>query len=341
MAAEDLGVFEAISAAPGGITFEELRAKLGVSQRGLDALFVSLVTNGWVVQDQTTMKLTCQPHGGMSEETRISLRMYKEVLARQYYHLPESVKSGSAAGLRKVFGEYDSLYAARSEIPEVSQAWDPWLKMMHPPEETEAMLKLVVDRSQSQPLAGRFRMLDWCGKLGNNSLHAVRLYPSLDATVLDAPSVASQAAAEIKAAGMAGQVDTLPADLKDPALELPAGRFDGVLMRQTINEWSPEELKRFLKLAHKALKAGGSIAIDMLSKRREGDYPMSAIQRGGVESYFLMVASDTEFHHVEDVSAWLRETGFEVIEFAPLSQDAATSEVYDSWKDHALVARKL
>eukprot|EP00930_Biecheleria_cincta_P028445 TRINITY_DN19857_c0_g1_i2.p1 TRINITY_DN19857_c0_g1~~TRINITY_DN19857_c0_g1_i2.p1 ORF type:complete len:409 (+),score=63.29 TRINITY_DN19857_c0_g1_i2:77-1303(+) len=266
-----LDLFGKLSASPGGLTFADLAQQLNVSRKGLDALLVSLVTQGFVDQDAQSKKLLCKPNGGLSEATITNILMYDVAMQRQLYYVADSVKEGQAVGLREVLGDYPSLYVARDHIPEVAKYWDPWMKSQNRLHLDEKVDSLVNYSRSATP--ANMTMLDWCGNDGYNSFAAIRRHPGLRSTVLDLPLQCEKTAANALSEGLASKIDTCPCDLMDSSFSVAPRHFDVILMTHTIREWSSESVQRFFGLVHDALNPGGSVLVDMVLNRTLGEYP--------------------------------------------------------------------
>lgn len=342
--ADKLGVFEAISAAsPEGTTMKELAAKLSLSEKGLDSLLVTLTTSGYVKTDGSTpSRLTCEPHGGLSERIFLDIQMYNMVMQRQLFHLPEAVRSGRPEGLYKVFGDdVTSLYDARTRDDELSKYWDPWMEAQNDPVPFAKQVDSLMKHSKSAE-DGSFMLLDWCGNMGYNAIRAVSEFPTVHATVLDLPAQIAKAAAAIKEKGLEARVDTLPANLLDGTFVPPLATFDGVVMTHTIREWGAEQLRILFRMVYDALKPGGGVLMDMVALRRLGEYPKAPLAAGLHEAYFLVTTAEgQQQHHKDDLISLLTGIGF--LDFDWISLPGMFCEVelfYNSEFCHALLARR-
>jgi len=345
-AAFKLGVFEAISAAsPQGVTCQELAHQLEVSVRGLDALLITLVSEGFVTADPTTSRLTCQPDGGLHRHNVVELQGWFVGLHRQLYHFADSVKSGKAEGLHAIHGqEMPSLYIARAQDKDkdLAKYWDPWMQEQNFPEGLAKMVAALMDHASSMQAGGKFMLLDWCGNRGYNSILLAETYPNLYSVLLDLPSQTAQADVLIQEKGLEARIETLPANLLENTFAPPAAKFDGVLMTHTIREWREDQLQAFFRMIHGSLKPGGAVVLDMLSLRRPGAYPESTVPVGVAEAYFLASAADDQHeHHKDDVIAWLAEAGFKDFLWIDLPGHlCGLGSLYMSQYCNALLARR-
>eukprot|EP00931_Biecheleriopsis_adriatica_P095213 TRINITY_DN68847_c0_g1_i1.p1 TRINITY_DN68847_c0_g1~~TRINITY_DN68847_c0_g1_i1.p1 ORF type:complete len:289 (-),score=52.92 TRINITY_DN68847_c0_g1_i1:118-903(-) len=236
-------------------------------------------------------------------------------LQRQLFYLAESAKEGQAAGLRAL-GDYSTLYEARASEPELAKYWDPWMENQN----SDVLEKVTSLVGYSTSGNDNFKMLDWCGNTGYNSLTAMRHFASMHATVLDLPSQCDKADAAALAHGLSSRMSTLPCDLSDVSVTVDQGKFDSVLMTHAIREWSSENVQRFIHLAHSALQPGGSILIDGFwpsdaPVKSTGEYLSGSVAQGLALSYFLASASSECCDHEEgDLREWLSSAGFTDIE---------------------------
>ena len=342
-AAFKLGVFDAITAAqPRGLTFGELAKQLDVSEKGLDALLVTLVTHNYVTEDPKTNRLSCLPNAGLSQDVILILQGWVAGVHRPLYYYVDSIRSGRAEGLHRTFGDdVPSLYHARSKDADLSNYWDKWMESFDQPKARMMMIETMMARSTSKEV-GKFVMLDWCGNSGYNSIFGAETFPTLQAVVMDLPPQIAKADVAIKEKGLESRIQTLPCDLLDSAFALPAAKFDGVLMMHTIREWGEEQLRVFFKMIYGTLKPGGVVSMDMVSLRRRGSFPPSGV--GGVglfQAYFLTATSDEQHeHHIDDMIAMLAEAGFQAFEWTSLPrQNCELGSIY-LYDCYALSARR-
>lgn len=318
-AAFRLKLWEAIPA-DSGATFEEVVQRTMTSSKGMDVLLQALINLGAITYNKTSKRFYneyTRTAANAKFETEVMGKSF--AMQRQLFYTAESVREGRAVGLSNVFGNYESIYEARADIPELAQAWDPWMDLRSTKlaERFSFIYKLpsVVARGGSDSKLFNGRVLDWCGNDGKNAIRLARSDPTMRLTVLDLPAQVTKAAAAIKEAGLSSQIDTKGVDLLDgdPTFE---HRYDAVFMIHMLSEWPKKDVARFFKIIKSILNPGGVVVLFSLYKHHPvGDFtdvhPDALSEKGWFPLYMLTSASHTSFPKTHDqLGGMLTEAGF-------------------------------
>ncbi|MBI3803215.1 MAG: methyltransferase [Nitrospirae bacterium] len=153
-------------------------------------------------------------------------------------------------------------------------------------------------------LRGARTLLDLGGGAGSYAFALLVKYPELHATIFDRPAAVKVARAEAKRADLSEQVDVIGGDLFTDDY---GGPYDVIFYSNVVHIYSPQENRRILKKIKAALKPGGKLIIVEYFLDKNHAHPPD------VSSFNLMMLLFTDrgrCYTWEEVTAWLKETGF-------------------------------
>lgn len=324
VAAYRLNFWDAIPV-DGGVTFDEIVQRTNSSAKGIDALLDVMVPLGAVKYDNITEKFYNEYKRitPFDDAFKVDALGWSVSTQRQFYYLADSIREGRAVGLTKVLGDYESLYEARAEIPEVAKDWDPWMDAFNSllVQEIQFVYEMptVVLRIGEGSKNFNGRMLDWCGNDGTNAIRLAKMDPTMQLTVLDLPSQVAKAAELAAAAGLQEQIDTMGVDLFDDNITFEHS-YDAVLMNHMNHEWSKENLARFFGMIYPILNPGGLIIVQNDRKHPvgsgyESDRP---VQSTIYPLYFVSSAAHDMYPKTnDDLISMVRDVGFVDVEEIP------------------------
>ena len=139
-----------------------------------------------------------------------------------------------------------------------------------------------------------------------------RAYPQLEATIVELPAVANVARARIADAGLASRIEVVVGDAM--AGTLPAG-YDVVLLANLVHYWSPEESRALLRLVREAVGTGANLLLADFWTDPTHTQPVQAALMAGE---FAVHLRNGDVYSVDEVRAWLAETGWRFLRHAPL-----------------------
>lgn len=257
---------------------------------------------------QTTYLRNCLQRYGLmdaSQRSRVTpgdiaavgplLRGTRVALHRQMYHLPESITTGRAAGLHRVYdAATPSIYMLQGREVEIDAEWNHMMRYISLA--SARQLSTVVRRVlKAHPSP---RIIDWCGGAGDNAQLYAHLFPEAAVTVVDLPQVCARVPCTFH---------TIPCDLHTALPALPRELCDAVFMIHTIREWRLDQLIPFFKWGRDALADGGVIVMNMVRPQTLPQHPLTAF-----DTYFACSASsDQRSHSAPSLRDALISTGFE------------------------------
>jgi SAM-dependent methyltransferase len=287
-----LGVFDALHEAPA--TPAELAERLGLDPLGAETLLTALTALGYVEGDgerarnsETAQRLLVS---SSPESIATFIGHQGELHWRVLDLLPEAVRDGRA-------------YALHEERHDDAASWDAYIRglfeISRPEHDGNAALVAVESPE---------RLVDVAGGHGGFAMAMCRRHPGLRATVLDLPPSAAVGRKIVAEQGFADRVDFREGDV----FELGLGEnLDVVSIFNLIHHLPEERDRELIAMARAALRPGGALVIGD-SARPEPGGRMSA--HGAVSSLLFYAWSHSRNFAPSEVSAWMREAGFEDVE---------------------------
>lgn len=158
--------------------------------------------------------------------------------------------------------------------------------------------------AKAVPLAkGAHSLLDVAGAHGEFSMALCRQHPGLKATVVDLPGSARVGREIVSGAGMEDRVHHVEGDMFEADL---GGPHDGALCFNIVHHQTPEQARELFARVRAALRPGAPLCVLELYDRPDGQKSDS----GSILGLFFHLTSGADTYTVEQVSAWLRDTGF-------------------------------
>ena len=177
----ELGILEALRRAPAGLALEEIVARVDTSRYGVLVLLEAGLAAGLVRAQGSRFLLTTTGACILRDElTRINMDFVQQNCFQAMYYLEDSIRQGEPAGLKKVFGEWDTIYPALPTFPE--SARDSWLRFDHYYSDAAfpQALPIVFEHSPR-------KLLDVGGNTGKWAIRCAQHSPDVSITILDLP----------------------------------------------------------------------------------------------------------------------------------------------------------
>lgn len=151
---------------------------------------------------------------------------------------------------------------------------------------------------------GAHSLLDVAGAHGEFSMALCRQHPGLKATVVDLPGSARIGREIVSGAGMDDRVHHVEGDMFEADF---GGPHDGALCFNIVHHLTPDRARDLFAKARAALRPGAPLCVLELYDRPEGQAPDS----GSILGLFFHLTSGADTYTVEQVSSWLRDSGFD------------------------------
>jgi SAM-dependent methyltransferase len=250
----ELGILDFLRDHPdGGHTVAEIAAAVGVRESPVEQLLHLMVKDDFVRFDDATGRYAADGLASLSsdEYTRVFrlMTMIKTVCLRQLYYLTDSVRTGTVAGLKEVYGFDGTLYEACGQHQDLNQAWSSHMN------QTTSLIDPWFFANTDIPAGSR--VLDLAGHTG---LGAILTYQhnrakNLRVTCFDFPEKEAEALANFRANGVEEHCDYVGGDVFKG---LPEG-YDTVLIKHFLDQFDGENVLRILRAVNACLKPGGVV----------------------------------------------------------------------------------
>ena len=150
---------------------------------------------------------------------------------------------------------------------------------------------------------GATSLLDVAGAHGEFSMALCRRHEGLRATIVDLPGSAAVGREIVAEEGMSDRVRHVDGDMFETDL---GGPHDGGLLFNIVHHLSPDEARRIFSRMREALRPGAPLCVLDLYRRKSDERPDS----GAILGLFFHLTSGAETYSTEEISGWLRESGF-------------------------------
>lgn len=279
----DLGILKALQATRAGLTLEEVAEKVEISRYGVIVLLEAGLAAGLVRFEDNRYVLTMTGDFILSDElTRNNMDVVHDCCFQAMYYLEDSIRECKPVGLKKTFGDWETIYAALPGLPEDARtSWFKWDHYYSDAAFAQA-LPIVFER-------GHRKLLDVGGNTGRWAFQCVDYAQDVSVTLLDLPGLVAVAEHDIKERGLQERIITHAIDLLDDSKPFPEG-FDAIWMSQLLVCFSEEDALELLKRAAAAMNKNATLYIlDNFWDRQEFEIASYCLQAFSL--YFTSVAN--------------------------------------------------
>ncbi|HYV66183.1 MAG TPA: class I SAM-dependent methyltransferase [Myxococcales bacterium] len=287
MAAEQLGVFEALRQEPQSPA--GLARRLRLDEESLGLLLRVLAASGYLEHRQGAYRLSPVARKTLVHGGRLDSRGFLRFNYAQWRFLEcleDLLRTGCGLDLHASMqdaGEWESYQRAMMEIAR-----------MHAP--------ILARHLPVRP--GAALLLDLGGSHGVLGAALCRRHPPLRSRVLELPAALEPARRLAREEGIGDLVEHVGADLR--TADLGSGA-DVVLLSNVLHHFSPEEGRDLVRKAWRALGPGGTIAIWDVDRPPEGAQPQMGTD---VLALFFRLTSGSRCYSAGEFRGWLLEAGF-------------------------------
>ncbi|MFQ5935225.1 MAG: methyltransferase [Acidiferrobacterales bacterium] len=301
----DLGILKVLRAARSGLTVEEIVEKIETSRYGLLVLLEAGLAAGLVRLEDNRYCLTNTGIYVLSDElTQINMDVVHHCCFQAMYYLEDSIRERKPVGLKKVFGDWETIYAALPTLPEPARtSWFRWDHYYSDAAFPQA-LPIVFER-------GHQKLLDVGGNTGKWALQCAKYSDDISVTILDLPGLLALAEQNIEEHGFKGRVTTHAVDFLGDSAPFPEG-FDAIWMSQFLVCFAEEDVLKLLERAAAAMSEDSTLYIlDNFWDRQNFEIATYCLQT--ISLYFTCLANGcSRMYKASDIMEMLGAAGLEV-----------------------------
>ncbi len=298
-AAVELGVFDRLGS--GSADQDELGRQIGVPPRRLHIVLDAMVSIGLLARQGKAYRCTPVAVAYLTDDAETDMRPFVRFMHRMRYEswlrLEEVVRVGTDAVEEKARSQEEQAIISEGIAAVTSPA--------------ARALADQYDFSQHQHL------LDIGGGTGSFLRPALSRYPQLRSTLLDQAEVAEVARRRMGESGLSDRVSIQSGDFF--TCQLPADA-DAVLLANVVHIFSPERNRELLGRLRASAAAGSRLLlVDFWTDASHAEPAFAAIMAGE----FLLASGEGAVYSVDEISGWLRETHWSVLEHVGLAGPAS------------------
>ncbi|MCE7000934.1 hypothetical protein LZG04_39870 [Saccharothrix sp. S26] len=250
----ELGLVDAIRERPGA-TAAELGKVVGAKADAVEQLLHLPVKEGFIAHDASTdgyrLDALAEVPAPDLNRALAYMNLIKVVSLRQLFYLTESVRTGTVAGLKELYGFEGTLYGAVAEHRDLREAWSTLMDKV-----TERIDPWFFDNVD---IPAGAQVLDLAGNTGLGAIHTYRhkASPGLRVTTFDLPEKEQEALENFRANGVAEHCTFIGGNVFE---SIPEG-YDVVLIKHFLDMFDQDDVFRILDGVHKSLNVGGQVHV--------------------------------------------------------------------------------
>ena len=304
LALRNFGILELVKKSRKGISIEDVAEKLTLSVYGVKVLLEAGLSLELVIVKNNLYFITKTGWYIISDElTKVNMDFTQDVNYKGMFSLEDSIKTGEPTGL-KVFGKWDTVYEALSELP--SKAQNSWFAFDHFYSDY-AFPEVLPVVFKSNPK----KILDVGGNTGKFSLKCVEHNNDVNVTILDLPGQLQVAHKNIDKHSQGNRVDSHPMNLLDHSNPFPKG-YDIIWMSQFLDCFSKEDVLQLLKRSFNAMNDNARLYI-LETYWDNQDFEASTYSLHATSLYFTNIANGcSQMYSTIDMKELIKEAGLEI-----------------------------
>lgn len=250
----DYGILTSLMNQNAGLTLEELKQAVSISDYGLRILLESGIGIGLLVEEEHRYHIT--KTGTMFNTDAmvvVNTSFMRDICYEGAGKLKESIEQGKPAGL-PFLGNWNTIYEGLSQLTE--QQKKSWFEFDH--FYSDSVFPQVMPYVFSLPSK---TILDIGANTGNFSIQCLKHNPEVEMHLLDLPGQLQMAENNIQAHGFNTRYQLIAHNILVEDNPIP-GSYDIIWMSQFLDCFSDDQIMMILKKCKAALNEGGHILVN-------------------------------------------------------------------------------
>lgn len=300
------GLLKALDKSKTGLTPKELILFVKMSLYGVRVILESCLSVNVVSLKNDKYYITKTGKVFLySEMTQINMNYNHDINYLGMFYLEDSIDKSSPEGLKKVFGDYSTIYPALTSLPEPAKT--SWFEFDHYYSDI-AFASILPHVFKDKPKA----IMDIGGNTGKFSIISANYDENVSITIIDIPEQLAVARAEISKAGFKDRIDTIHIDMLDHSKELPKDH-DVIWMSQFLDCFGDDDIIAILKRATAAITKNGKIFI-LETYWDNQQFDKAAFCIVNTSLYFTALANGTSrMYRLSDMLEFIDTADLEVV----------------------------
>ncbi len=305
-ALRNLGILNLLKNSEQGLALEDVADRLELPVYGVKVLLeaglsLELV---WVKDDLFRLSKTGW-FVACDELTRVNMDFTNDVNYLGMFSLADSIRTGKPTGL-KVFGEWQTVYEALSELPPgVQKSWFAFDHFYSDYAFSELMPVVFMDNPRL--------ILDVGGNTGKFAVKCAGYNRDVRVTILDLPGQLAKAEINIAAAGFSDRISMYPINLLDHSRPFP-GSADIIWMSQFLDCFSQQDILGLLQRSADAMEGTCSLYI-LETYWDKQQFEASTYSLHATSLYFTNIANGcSQMYHSDDMRKLIAKSGLTLAE---------------------------
>lgn len=306
-ALRDFGILKLLLKSKEGLSPEKVAEEVGISKYGATVLLEAGLSLEMVYLENGKYKLTKTGYFVESDKmARVNMDFANDINYLGAFYLQEAIKTGKPAGLHKVFGKWNTVYEALSELPDDFRK--SWFDFDHFYSDIafDEILKIVFESKPS-------KIVDLGGNTGKFALVCAAYDDDVKVTIMDLPGQLENAKANIKKNGFEDRIDTFKINFLNKKSSFPKG-YDVFWLSQFLDCFSEDEIVSILRRAKDVMNENAHLFI-LETFWNNQKFEASTYSLHATSLYFTCIANgNSRMYHSDDMKALIEDSGLYIEE---------------------------
>lgn len=298
------GIFQLLDDNKDGLTQEEIVEKTNLSNYAIQCLLESSLTSGTILLKNNKFVLSKVAWFLIHDDmVRVNMDFNHDVNYLGLFKLEEALINGKPEGL-KVFGEWDTIYEALSQLP--TQVQKSWFGFDHfySDNSFEQALKIVFENKPNT-------LLDVGGNTGRWAIQCVKFSKTVNVTIIDLAQQLELMRAATKDMPGNERIHGHAVNLLDPNVPFPTG-FNAIWMSQFLDCFSENQVTSILKRAANAMDNNSRLYIMETFWNRQR-FETASYCLAQISLYFTALANgNSKMYHSDDMERCVNNAGLKI-----------------------------